>query len=32
MWSLIGLPILTVVSVIGALVFDRKAILGSDDG
>jgi hypothetical protein len=32
MWSLIGLPILTVVSVIGALAFDRTAILGGDEG
>jgi hypothetical protein len=32
MWSLIGLPILTVLSVIGALAFDRKAILGSEVG
>jgi hypothetical protein len=32
MWSLIGLPILTVLSVVGALAFDRKAILGSDEG
>ena len=31
-WSLIGLPILTVLSVIGALAFDRQAILGSDAG
>jgi Asp-tRNA(Asn)/Glu-tRNA(Gln) amidotransferase A subunit family amidase len=30
-WSLIGLPVLTVLSVIGALAFDRKAILGSDE-